>query len=528
MDGTHLYIDISTNYMNHLYRPEWTCGRYDEKHRVAIYYNLIEGMAYFFEDYSATVIGEVLNLGRNGHISIEQLSKRTCLSRDNLIPFLEELIQLNLITTFLPTPQSIEMYRRDLYKHRSILEPNNDVLSRENLPIAKNTAEMEYSDKINGIGGVMFELTYNCSEKCIHCYNIGATRNDTEKSHRDIGNNLTLDEYKRIIDEFYSEGLYKVCLTGGDPFVNPIVWDILDYLYKRDIAFDIYTNGLKLVDSVDKLLKYYPRLVSVSLYSDIAEVHDYITRVNGSWRKTMSVIEQLSEKATPMNLKCCIMQPNVKSYRGVSAIGKKYGIPVQYELNITDSIDGDKCASKYLRLSPNQMETVLCDVETPMYVGKEVENYGRIKRSEKQIGCSAGIDSFNITPDGKLVPCCAFHLDLGDLHKEKVRDIINNSEKLKWWRNLPLSEYEDCGKEEYCAFCNLCPGNNFSEYGTPVKCSENNKFMAKARYNLMLKKKNGIDPLEGMSIQEKLLQLPDYKVKKIKRELKSIRANGTP
>lgn len=506
--------------MDKIYRPEWTCGRYDKKHRVAIYYNLIEGMAYFFEDDSAAVIGEILNLGRNGNISIEQLSKKTSLSRDNLKPFLDDLMQLNLVTTFLPTPPNIEMYRRDLYENRGKKEHYNDVLTRENLPIAKNTAEMEYSDKINGIGGVMFELTYNCTEKCIHCYNIGATRNDTEKSHRDVENKLTLDEYKRIIDEFYNEGLYKVCLTGGDPFVNPIVWDILDYLYKKDIAFDIYTNGLKLVDCVDKLLKYYPRLVSVSLYSDIAADHDSITRVSGSWGKTMSVIEQLSNMATPMNLKCCVMQQNIKSYKGVSTIGKKYGIPVQYELNITDSIDGDKCVSKYLRLLPNQMEIVLCDVETPMYVGKEVDNYGGIIRSEKQIGCSAGIDSFNITPDGKLVPCCAFHLDLGDLHKEKVKDIIDNSEKLKWWRNLPLSEYEDCGKKEYCSFCNLCPGNNFSEFGTPVKCSENNEFIAKARYNLMLKKKSGIDPLAGMSIQEKLLRLPDYKGEKIKRELK--------
>ena len=47
------------------FRPEWTCGRYDEKHRVAIYYNLIEGMAYFFEDESASVIGELLKTEKN-------------------------------------------------------------------------------------------------------------------------------------------------------------------------------------------------------------------------------------------------------------------------------------------------------------------------------------------------------------------------------------------------------------------------------------------------------------------------------
>lgn len=214
-----------TSELVNIFRPEWTCGRYDEKHRVAIYYNLIEGMAYFFEEESASVIGEILHLGRNGCMSIGLLSKNTCLSEDTLRPFLEELKHLNLITSFLPSHKTIEMYRRDLYKNRSNVIID-DIPNRDSLPIAKNTAEMEYSDRTRGIGGIMIELTYNCSEKCIHCYNIGATRNDSEKSYRDVGNNLSLEEYKRIIDEFYDEGLYKVCLTGGDPFVNPFIWDI--------------------------------------------------------------------------------------------------------------------------------------------------------------------------------------------------------------------------------------------------------------------------------------------------------------
>ena len=44
------------------YRPEWTCGRYNEEKKVAIYYNLIEGISYFFEDYSAMVIGAILTI----------------------------------------------------------------------------------------------------------------------------------------------------------------------------------------------------------------------------------------------------------------------------------------------------------------------------------------------------------------------------------------------------------------------------------------------------------------------------------
>ena len=417
--------------MTNIFRPKWTCGRFDKDKQVAIYYNLIEGMAYFFEDESAIVIGEILYLGRRGNITIEQLSKRTCLSEDNLKPFLEELVELNLITTFLPSQNTEEMYRKDLYKNEHNKIEISDFPRRDSLPIAKNTAEMEYSERIEGIGGVMFALTYNCTEKCIHCYNIGATRNDSEISHRDVGNNLTLDEYKRVIDELYDEGIYKVCLTGGDPFVNHHIWDIIDYLYQKDIAFDIFTNGLMLDGKVKKLLNYYPRLVSLSLYSDKPEIHDYITRVNGSWNKTMNVIDELSKSMIPMTLKCCVMQPNLKTYRGVAQIGRYYNIPVQFELNITDSLEGDKCASRHLRLPEDQLEVVLCDIETPMYVGEEMDKFGAFKRNKEQNGCSAGLDQFDITPDGKLIPCCAFHLELGNLHTESVKKILNQIEKLK-------------------------------------------------------------------------------------------------
>ena len=57
------------------YRPEWTVGRYYPQHKVAIMYNLMEGNSYFFEDDSASVIGEILSHQRNSAIDTQSLSK---------------------------------------------------------------------------------------------------------------------------------------------------------------------------------------------------------------------------------------------------------------------------------------------------------------------------------------------------------------------------------------------------------------------------------------------------------------------
>ena len=501
------------------YRPKWTCGRYNEEKQVAIFYNLIAGMSYFFESYSAMVIGEILAIPRNGMLELNAIAAKLNIAIESLVPFFEQLEQMGIVSSELPTDVIIADYRKRVAEYNRRQEQTVERTTQEKLPYATSNAENLYTEKVGGITSAMFELTCRCSEKCIHCYNEGATRNDEEVSTRGDREELTLDDYKQLIDDLYAQGLVKVCLSGGDPFSKSFVWDLIDYLYKKGVAFDIFTNGQRIVNDVERIANYYPRLVGVSIYSGIAEVHDYITRIKGSWERSIKVVKQLSEMAVPMNLKCCVMRPNVKSYYMVADIAKEYGLVPQFEINLTDSIEGDRCVSKYLRLTEEQLEIVLRDDNIPMYVGKEAPNYGSQKKSMVGNPCGAGENSLCITPEGNVIPCCAFHTLFGSLKKQSVLNIVTESKELKYWTGLNLSDYDECGRYDYCAYCNLCPGNNFVEHGTPLKASEVNCSMAKARFNLALKLMNGLDPLEGKTIREKLAELPDYTPLKIQREM---------
>ena len=504
---------------NVYYRPIWTCGRYDEKAQVAIYYNLVAGMSYFFESYSAMVIGEILAVPRNGMMELEIIAKKLNIAMESLAPFFDKLEQMGIVSSVMPTEEIIADYRKRVSEYNCQQEQTIERTIQEKLPYAVSNAEQMYTEKVGGITSVMFELTYRCSEKCIHCYNEGATRNDEEVSTRGDRVELKLDDYKKLIDDLYEQGLIKVCLTGGDPFSRSFAWDIIDYLYNKGIAFDIYTNGQRIVNDVERLANYYPRLVGVSIYSGIAEVHDYITRIKGSWEKSMSVVRQLSALGVPMNIKCCVMRPNVKSYYMVTDIAKEYGAVPQFEISLTDSIEGDRCVSKYLRMTKEQLEIVLRDDNVPLYVGKEAPNYGGQSKLMNQSPCGAGKNSLCVTPEGNVIPCCAFHTLFGSVKKTDIIDVINNSKERSYWQGLSLNDYEDCGRNDYCAYCNLCPGNNFIEHGTPTKASEVNCFIAKTRYELAHKMMQGYDPLNGKSLQECLAELPDYVPMKIKREM---------
>ena len=506
--------------MDIVFRPVWTCGRYNENGNVAIIYNLLEGMSYLFKDDSAFVVSLLLSIKRNSSISIHSISEKTGIATESLIPFFHELMEVGLLVDHCPTAEEVHKFRVQLSERNRTQSQQTVKTTQEKLPMAISSVEMDYTDKAGGITSVMFELTYRCSEQCIHCYNIGATRNDSEISHRGELNELTFDDYKRIIDELYEQGLTKVCLSGGDPFSKSHVWEIIDYLYNKEVAFDIYTNALGLKYDAERLANYFPRLVGISIYSGNSQVHDSITRVKNSWHNSMSVVKTLSELAVPVVLKCCIMKPNVNSYHEVIDLAKQYGIQTQFELNVTDSIDGDKCVSKYLRLPKELLEIVLRDDNTPMYVGKEAPNYGGQPRKMDQNACGAGCNSFCITPDGDFIPCCAFHLSFGNLKRQTLSEILTNNVELNHWQNLILENYEECGRYDYCAYCNLCPGNNYSEHGNVLKAGENNCFMAKSRFELAHKLMKGLDPLHGKTVKDSIndLNTNNIPLKTIKRE----------
>ena len=202
----------------------------------------------------------------------------------------------------------------------------------------------------------------------------------------------------------------------------------------------------------------------------------------------------------------------------VADIAKQYGAVPQFEISLTDSIEGDRCVSKYLRMTKEQLEIVLRDDNNPLYVGKEAPNYGGQKKLMKENPCGAGDHSLCITPEGNVIPCCAFHTFFGNIKEHSILDILNDSKERKYWLGLNLNDYEDCGRHEYCSYCNLCPGNNFIEYGTPLKAGDVNCFMAKVRYDLAQKMMAGYDPLKGKTLKECLDELPDFVPIKLKRD----------
>ena len=100
--------------------------------------------------------------------------------------------------------------------------------------------------------------------------------------------------------------------------------------------------------------------------------------------------------------------------------------------------------------------------------------------------------------------------------KQTAYEILTGSLELKCWRNSVVGDYTECGRYDYCDYCNLCAGVNYTEHGDFRKPAETNCYMAKCRYNLaqkLMKNPNQpmtreqlIDALQKLPIKETILQ----------------------
>ena len=75
-----------------------------------------------------------------------------------------------------------------------------------------------------------------------------------------------------------------------------------------------------------------------------------------------------------------------------------------------------------------------------------------------------------------------------------------------------IAEYTDCGRHDYCDYCNLCAGINYTEHGDFRKPAETNCYMAKCRFNLAQKLLTHDEPISREKLIEALQKLPIKKV----------------
>jgi radical SAM protein with 4Fe4S-binding SPASM domain len=318
---------------------------------------------------------------------------------------------------------------------------------------------------------VHFDLTYRCNERCVHCY----------LDHDDHGE-LTTAECLAVMKELASAGTLFLTFSGGEIFLRPDLYEILAEARRLHFDVSLKTNALLVTEErAARLREFGVRRVQISVYSDVPEVHDAITKVPGSLQRTLAAIPLLLEQGLQVKLACPLMRENLLAYRGVMALAEKLGVPYVLDLTITPMMDGNEAPLAH-RVPVSSLLPVMQDPtlhackpqpsaeatramqDYPAAIGSAVSS-GIESAAYEDLPCSAGHNSCYISPYGDVFPCVQLPQAAGNLRRERFSDIWYHAPKLERLRGIRESQLPICSRCEIRSYCERCPGLALMEGG---------------------------------------------------------------
>jgi radical SAM protein with 4Fe4S-binding SPASM domain len=316
---------------------------------------------------------------------------------------------------------------------------------------------MEVAEKAERLGipiSVQVDLTYRCNERCVHCY----------LDHDDHGE-MTTAEIKHLLEELAEAGVFIVTFSGGEIFLRKDFFELLTYA-RRTLQFcvKLKTNALMIREREAALLRELGvESIQVSIYSHRPEVHDAITLVPGSLKRSLAAIRFLKSQGLRVIMANVLMVQNMADYPAVRALAEEMGVECTMDPTITPMMDGDRGVLD-LGVNGNALRQVFRDAAL---VG-DVDEFCAIPApaGEDELEatpCSAGHTACYVSPYGDVFPCVQFPLPTGNVRKQKFIDIWRDSDRMKEVRSIRLKDLTTCSSCSHVGSCTRCPGLAYME-----------------------------------------------------------------
>jgi radical SAM protein with 4Fe4S-binding SPASM domain len=300
---------------------------------------------------------------------------------------------------------------------------------------------------------VHLDVTYRCNERCVHCY----------LDHDDHGE-MTTAEIKDVLEQLAEAGTFFLTLSGGEVLMRRDFFEILEHARRLLFNVRIKTNWVMIrKQEAQRMRELGVEQVQISVYSHRPEVHDAITKLPGSLKRSVEAIRFLKSQRLKITIANVLMTANMRDHAGVQALARELGVTYTLDPTITPKMDGDTSVLR-LRIPGSELNAVfhnkelVGDVEQfcapPPAPGEDVmEGYP----------CSAGHTAAYITPYGDVFPCVQFPLPSGNVRQQKFMDIWRDSPALNEVRSIRAKDLPVCSTCTHVGTCTRCPGLAYME-----------------------------------------------------------------
>lgn len=315
-----------------------------------------------------------------------------------------------------------------------------------------------------------FEITYRCNHLCTFCYN-------SPTGQREMTTPQIFEALRKVADF----GVLYLTLTGGEAMVHRDFWKIAGEVRRLGMALRVYSNGFLMGDPavVRRLKTYQPMEVEISLHGATPETHDALTKIKGSFVRTVKALENLTNAGQKVILKCPITKLNQHELFQIRDLGERYGLSVNFDAVITPKDDGNQDPLS-LRADDDFLQQYWGEWYSELHRGKLPPRSNHCA-GDSNANCGTGRSGFTLDPYGNILPCVAFRRQVANiLEVESLHEVWHTSPVLEEVRQLAVDVRQDLDKHENGPYFTFCLGVAETQLGDPKAMYPQAEINAKA------------------------------------------------
>ena len=330
-----------------------------------------------------------------------------------------------------------------------------------------------------------FELTVRCNLKCKMCL----FRHDDSESSEIMAKEKTAEEWIDMARQVAEAGTLHILITGGEPMLRPDFCEIYEGIYKQGFMITLYTNATLVTSKImETLRKYPPHKIGITLYGSNEEVYQKVCGNGEIFNNVISGIKQLSNLPSIIEFRTTIIKDNVNDLYNMEELIKDLSgedCRLIHSEEVHKAVRGGCSDVESCRLSPKEnvdfllqryedsikafaKQNGLLDSELTISrkkINKNMNNLNKKVSSSHKLGdmrlfdCDAGMESYAISYDGKLLGCQL----LGNFYTDPFSigfDMAWN--KYPFVVDLP-ERNPKCDKCEIVSYCKSCVAVRYAE-----------------------------------------------------------------
>lgn len=290
-------------------------------------------------------------------------------------------------------------------------------------------------------------LTYNCNLRCEMC--------DLPLRHKSLeaqNTSFNLNDYYKIIDDFAAIGTSGMALSGGEPMLHKELYEIINYIRKKEMMVQMTTNGWFVTqESALKLIKTGINVISISLDGATANTHNKIRRNDQSFEKAIEAIKILdsvrkeNNSSLKINISSTLGKNNHKEALELVQLAKDLGADYIGFMPVHE-IAPDLEDHEYSHNNHDDLNDLYVTVDKLIKMRKEddfietsiayLNMFKSFYNNQKlPIPCLAGFTTLVVDCYGEVFPCFAFYetkKSWGNIKKVGLKSFWNSYDlKLK-------------------------------------------------------------------------------------------------